>query len=258
MKKKPLPSGLPISFLDALGLALAAMLLLMFTNLSALQSKKPPPERYHLIAKICFYEVDIARTLWKFRWKYRSQSILNTHLQSDLSKEVAFGKEARFPEHQLFKKPFRKKIRSGSSLLHLYGMASIRDEENQSTLCYSLDLAFPVDEEPSLDFEIERAKAIPAKYLKQLVSDHQNPSCWRKAVILEEKSEVGELLTRVYPMPYQINVTAYTTGAKSEFAASNTTWVVPQQGSDCQLKKINFHIRLADEKLILKQTEVKR
>ena len=257
MKKKfSIPVGLPVSFLDALGLALAAMILLMFTNLSALQSKEPPPERYHLLAKVCFSEVDLGRILWNLRWKYRSSVIFSTRLEADLSRTITFGKETPFSESRLFSKPMDRKMKIGESLLHFYGMAEIREHESQSILCYSLALAFPVDEEPSLEFEIERAGKLPSN-VEDSELQNNDPYCWKKAVLREESTDVGKLLSRVYPLPYAIDATAYTTGAKSEFSFYSKSWSVPKEGLNCRLKKIRYLIRLADEKLELKETEVK-
>lgn len=260
-KKSATPtSGYPVAFLDALSLALAAMILLMFTNLSALQSKEPPPERFHLLAKVCFSEVDLGRTLWNVRWKYRSNTILTTRTEANLEKVVTFWKEAPFPEHRLFSKPLQRKTKFGESILRLFAMAEVREDENQSILCYSLDLAFPVDEEPILAFEIERAAPLPPEKTSQIERDpqEQDRSCWKKAVILEEKTETGKLFSRVYPLPYVIDMTAYTTGANREFSFKTSNWAVSEKGADCRLKKVIFTLRLADQKLVLKQTEVKK
>lgn len=149
-------------------------------------------------------------------------------------------------------------MRSGQSLLHLYGTAHISVSENQSILCYSLALAFPLRDEPRVEFEIERAGAIPYHKIKQITSDDHDRSCWKKAVLIEEKADIGDLLARVYPLPFAINVTAHTTAAKSEFSFSTKTWAVPQEGARCGIKKILYQISLVDAKLTLKQIEVNR
>lgn len=253
-KKQIVLSGLPVSFLDALGLALAAMLLLMFTNLSALQSKTPPPERYYLLAKICFSEVDISTTLWNVRWLYGTETILATHLKSE-QKMITFGKKPPFMEKNLLFKPANIESKKRDSLLRFGGIAELRESENQSILCYSLDLAFPLEEEPSLEIEVQRAGALPTNKVKDAKRDKNKSECWKYATLEEEKSETGVLLSRVYPFPQGIDVTVYTTGAKSEHSFRTLRWEMPAEGAKCEKKKIRYNIRLVDSKLELKEVE---
>lgn len=76
-KKQPEATGLPVSFLDALGLALAAILLLMFTNLSALQSAMPPKDTKFLYTKACFTNAS-SSVLWGMKWMYKGVSLIES------------------------------------------------------------------------------------------------------------------------------------------------------------------------------------
>lgn len=270
MKKKKLSlAGLPVSFLDALGLALAAMILLMFTNLSALQSKTPPPERYHLVVMTCFSEVDISATFWTLKWLYQKKEILTSFIEKNFrdnkqTLKLTFAGEMTFNQEDLLSAP-KDYTKKGDSVLNFYSVAEIREHENHSLLCHSLDLAFPIEEEPLLEIHIQRATKLP--HNKKIDRAPNDGHCWRYAVLEKETSKTGTLFGQVYPFPQVIDVTAYTNGAedegnsitkakaqgpKSKNHFQEKTWTLPHNGVPCGIQKLIYEIQINENKLSLK------